>query len=179
MSQYQPAATALAWLSSKRLQASVGKKQKAVVSSKLSDWTEIRGEPGVSDAASTTLQKVKRGLLQAPNLLNFCLSFEHAPVWLLVLDAEIVNHMWIMGSPLPVSFYKCLMETDVNIKLVTAAIANIVGVEQVSHITTSSFIQPGAVFLASGLIEFVRCWSKIIVNPLLVLCDQHICSRHL
>jgi hypothetical protein len=176
-SHHQPAATALARLSEKRLQTSARIGKAKVPIGRLSDWLDVGEEQGTSSDVPSTLRQMEQGVLQAPKRLEFYLTFERVPLWLLALDAEIVNHVWILGFATLDSFKARLTTLGVNERLFLAAIDNI-DCSRVSYSLLDS-PKPGAVLLASGSLEFVRHWSKTVSNPLLVLCDEHIRSRQL
>jgi hypothetical protein len=113
-SHHQPAATALARLSEKRLQTSARIGKAKVPIGRLSDWLDVGEEQGTSSDVPSTLRQMEQGVLQAPKRLEFYLTFERVPLWLLALDAEIVNHVWILGFATLDSFKARLTTLGVN-----------------------------------------------------------------
>jgi hypothetical protein len=180
---HQPAATALARLSAKRLQLASGdsvpsKRKLQLGGPQRIDEDEVIGV----EAALSALRQVERGVLQTPNRLKFFLQYERTPVWLLALDANIVEHLWIVGHPNSESFFGALDASTVDVNLFRAAVHNISS-QRVSY-SLNVPLRPDPVRLVSGSFVSVRRWTTHISNPTLVLCEDHIrslslCSKQL
>jgi hypothetical protein len=119
---------------------------------------------------------VERGVLQVPKRLDFAVVWEGAPVWLLALDAEIVNELWILGHSTPAAFYEGLPGKANYRQLIMAALDNI-GSNKIRY-TSALGPKPGVVLLVSRSFDYVSRWVSNGPNPVLVLCDHHIGGRH-
>ena len=108
--------------------------------------------------------------------MTFCLKFERFPIWLLGLDAVMIDRVAIMGSSSCADFKRRLSH------LGRADMADVI----LDHISRSriDYISDGtppkgSILLVSGSLAFTKSWSLQVPNPVLALCDEHVRSRRI
>jgi hypothetical protein len=167
--------TALAQLSAKRLQLALEGSDRAEGRESYPGKERFgdNGVRGVEEVLSA-LRQVERGILQAPIRREFCINFERTPVWLLALEANVVDHLWILGLVDASSFYAALEAAGTDSALFRAAVNNITS-ERVSYAIDLT-LKPDTIVLASGSFDYVRQLTTAASNPTLVLCENRIRS---
>jgi hypothetical protein len=118
---------------------------------------------------------IERGVLDLPRQIEIHLQFERFPIWLLALDSNLVSKVVILGASSHASFHENLQDRSYDVELVNAALDNVTR----SKVTYSldAPLPPSAILLVSGLLAFVKNWTRQVPNPMLLLCVEHVRSN--
>jgi hypothetical protein len=129
-----------------------------------------------SDLQSKTRQ-VEYGVLGTPCRISVHLEFEGFPIWLVALDSTLVDKVVIHGSASRQDFLQLGNKNGFSTDLLAASLDNL-GRNVVQH-SLSPTLSEGSLLLVSGSIAFVKKWTLQSPNPTLVVCTDHIRSKHM
>jgi hypothetical protein len=104
------------------------------------------------------------------------LKFEGFPIWLLTLDATLVNKVCITGMATQAVFFSTMREQGFNPDLICVAIHNIC-LHKVAFSALPSTPPAEAIMLVSGSLGVVKNWNPKGPDPTLVLCDKHVHNK--
>jgi hypothetical protein len=131
-----------------------------------------------SQDPQTRIKQVEHGVLGTPCQISVHLQFEGFPIWLMALDSTLIKELVIHGSSSRSKFLDSMQEQGFSQDLIEAALLN-VGLSKILHSGSGDALSPGELLLVSGPISFVKHWTLQTPNPTLVVCNEHVRSKHM
>jgi hypothetical protein len=125
----------------------------------------------------TRTRKVEHGVLETPCKILVSLQFDGFPIWILALDSTLVKRVAIHGSSSENEFLGSMADEGFNQGLIESALKNM-GPEKVEY-TTLALPSSETLLLVSGSITFIKEWTPQVPNPTLVICNEHVRSKHM
>jgi hypothetical protein len=122
-----------------------------------------------------TTRHVEHGLISTSTRLEFHLSFERFPIWLLMPESILVSSVTIGGFSLLSELKAARAES--NLDLLEGALDNI-GRSAISF-QLNDTPSPTALVLVSGSLTYVKAWPASAANLTLVLCNERVQSKHM